>query len=105
VKDVCVWCVCVCVCVRCVWVCVVVVVWFPFRGDGDGGFAGVYFVSVLWSLLIVVVCVFGLCWLSSWQGVARFLCWVVLLLVRLLARFHCVVYVGVGLSWMRYFCF
>jgi len=34
-----------------------------------------------------------------------FFCWVVLSLVRLLARFHCLVDVGVGLSWMRCFYF
>jgi len=96
-------CVCVRVCVSglCLReICVLLLFGFRFAGMGVVVFLAC-FVSVLWFLLIVVVCSFGFCWLSGWQGVARFLCWGCLLLVRLLARFHCIVYVAVDLSWMR----
>jgi len=80
------------------FVCVAIVVWFPFCEDECGGLAGVFCECVVvlvdsCSVLFRLVLAFEL------TGCCAFLCWVVLLLVRLLARFHCVV-VGVGFSWM-----
>jgi len=75
-----------------VCVFVVVVVWFPFCGDGCGGVAVLVCECVVvlvesFSVLFRCVLAFEL------TGCCAFFCWVVLLLVRLLARFHCV---GVG---------
>jgi len=64
------------------------------------------FVSVLgffiWKLSVLF------CFVLAFElnECCTFLCWVVLLLARLLARFHGgVVYAGVGLSWLLLFCF
>jgi len=55
----------------CVCVCVAIVFCFRFAWKGIVVLLS-WFVGVLWFLLRVVVCSFGLCWLSSGQGVARF---------------------------------
>jgi len=94
---------CVCVCLREMCACVVVVL-VPFCGDRGGG-VGVVFcecvVLLVWwsSVPFLFALAFELAWCCA------FLRWVVLLVVRLLARFCSVVYVWVGLPWMLFICF
>jgi len=83
--------------------------WLLLFGSRFAGTA----MEVLLSCSVSVLCVFveSGCVLFRFllafelTGCCAFLCWVVLLLVRLSARLHSVVDGGVGFSCMCYFCF
>jgi len=87
------------------FVCVAIVVWFPFCEDECGGFAGVLCGCVVvlvdsCCVLFRFVLAFELTGCCAFFCVGLFCC-----LSVLLACFHCVVYVGIGLSWMLCFYF
>jgi len=91
-SDVCV-CVfgrCVCVGVRDVYVCGCFFLFFVFR-------------FAVMGVVVLLACFVSVVWFRVNRDVVRFLLGFFLLLVRLLARFYGVGYVGVGLSWLRCF--
>jgi len=84
----------------------VCVLFFGFRFAGMRvGVLLIYFVSVLCSLVESCSMLFFVLLAFECTGCCAFLCSVVLLLVRLCARFHGVGYAGVGLSSMPVFVF
>jgi len=92
----------VCVCVRYVWLWVLLF-GFLLRG-GSGGVAGVFCECVV-VLCLEFECVFVFVLTFELTRCCSFLWWVVLLLIRLFARVHSVVWVGVELLWMRFVVF
>jgi len=108
---VCVYVRCACVlCVSDVSLCeMCVCVWLLLFGFRFAGVSVVVLlacsVNVLWVFVDSCCVLFRFVQAFELIGCCAFFVLGCLLLVRLLARFHCVVYVGVSLSWMRYFLF